>query len=152
MEIGSPEEEMAEGEDIEDTEDDSPDEEDDDMPEESPATAALRQVVTASITKAVTLEQSKALQLANRRAADFLNGVEEFYESWTANAVANLGLTASGAVDAIYKHANASKTALIELSGHCTAETLKAHVSELVATWDARRESLISSLLKTVQK
>lgn len=152
MEIGSPEEEMAEGEDIEDAEDDSPDEEDDDMPEESPATAALRQVVTASITKAVTLEQSKALQLANRRAADFLNGVEEFYESWTANAVANLGLTASGAVDAIYKHANASKTALIELSGHCTAETLKAHVSELVATWDARRETLISSLLKTVQK
>jgi hypothetical protein len=39
---------------------------------------------------------------------------------------------------------------LIEVAGHCTADTLKTHVSDEVATWTQRAERLTAAILRCV--
>jgi len=51
----------------------------------------------------------------------------------------------------IENHANESRRQLFDVAGCSTTENLKANVAQLVVTWDDRRESLISSILKAVQ-
>ena len=48
------------------------------------------------------------------------------------------------------QHAEESKRQLLDVAGSSTSTTLVGNVSELVATWDHRAESLISGLANTL--
>lgn len=141
MEIGSPAEEMQEGEPEEpDTSDDSP--------EESPALTALRQMILDGVQRSCEFEQSKAIQTASKRPNDFLQAVEALYESWAANTLP--GLTAEAVRAAISAHAEQSRRALVEVAGHSTADTLKTHVAEAVSAWGERASDLAAAICRLV--
>ena len=140
MEIGSPAEEAQEGEpDTEDTSDDSP---------EDDVTAALRQMILDGVERSCDFEQSKAIQTASKRPHDFLQAVESLYESWAANTLP--GLTAASVRRIISAHADQSRRELIEVAGHATAETLKAHVADMVTGWHDRAQALAAEILRAV--
>jgi HK97 family phage portal protein len=148
MEIGSPAEEMAEGEDEE--EDDSP-ESPATTPPQAPdeTTAAITQLVTAGITKACELEAAKAVQIAGRRAGDFMAGVEDFYRIWAEHTLA--GLESAAARQAIQAHADASLAALDVVNRHATPDTLRAQVEAAVAMWQQRKADLIARILGSIR-
>jgi HK97 family phage portal protein len=149
MEIGSPAEEMAEGEEEDDTPDDSPDEEDD-SEDDSDTMTALRQLISAGVAKACEIEAAKAVQIAGRRTGDFLAGMADFYTTWAENTLP--GLVAASVRDAIQQHASASYAALEAVARHATPDTLKGQVEAAVATWAARKDDLSQTILKKVSK
>lgn len=110
----------------------------------------LRAVIVSSVTKAVDLETSRAIRIANARAHEFLPAIEEFYETWTENTLP--GIEHNGVRSAIVTHAETSKRELIDVAGVSTTDSLKANVSELVVSWDRRRDQLIESIWKEVTK
>jgi len=140
MEIGSPAEEVQEGEsETEDASDDSP---------EDDVTAALRHMILDGVQRSCDFEQSKAIQTASKRPHDFLAAVESLYESWAANTLP--GLTAASVRRVISAHADQSRRDLIEVAGHATAETLKAHVADMVTGWHNRAQALAAEILRAV--
>jgi HK97 family phage portal protein len=149
MEIGSPEEEMAEGEEEDDTPDNSPDEEDD-SEGDSDTMTALRQLISAGVAKACEIEAAKAVQIAGRRTGDFLAGMADFYTTWAENTLP--GLAAVNVRTAIQSHATASYAALEAVARHATPDTLKGQVEAAVATWATRRDDLLQTILKKVSK
>jgi HK97 family phage portal protein len=142
IEIGSPAEEMQEGE------PQAPDTSGDNADDES--MTALRQIITAAIRRACEFESSKVIQIASKRPDSFLQAIEEFYDAWKVNSVP--GLSQPKAFQAIASHAQESQRQLIEVAGHATADTLKTHVAEAVSAWDTREASLVSAVLKQVTK
>lgn len=149
MEIGSPEEEMAEGEEEDDTPDDSPDEEDD-SEGDSDTMTALRQLISAGVAKACEIEAVKAVQIAGRRTGDFLAGMADFYTTWSENTLP--GLVAASVRTAIQQHASASYAALEAVVRHATPDTLRGQVEATVAAWTTRRDDLLQTILKKVSK
>lgn len=153
LEIGSAAEEMQEGEPDQpdtsgDNPEDTPDGTQDDTPEDSPAVAALRQMIVDGVQRSCEFETSKAIQTASKRPHDFLAAVESLADSWAENTLP--GLTSPQARQAIAAHAAESRRLLIEVAGHCTADTLKTHVSDEVATWTQRAEQLTAAILRCV--
>ena len=148
MEIGSPAEEMTEGETMDDTPDDSPDEEDD-SEDDSDTMTALRQLISAGVAKACEIEAAKAVQIAGRRTGDFLAGMADFYATWSENTLP--GLVAASVRTAIQQHASASYAALEAASRHATPDTLKGHVEAVVALWADRRAELTSRILNGIK-
>lgn len=145
LEIGSPGEEVQEGEPGQpDTSEDSPE----DSPEDTPAMTALRQMIVDGVQRSCEFEQSKAIQIASKRPHDFLAAVDALCQSWAENTLP--GLTTDKVRQTIAAHAEQSRQALIEVAGHCTADTLKTHVSDEVATWAERAEQLTNSILSSV--
>ena len=149
MEIGSPAEEMTEGETVDDTPDDSPDEEDD-SEDDSDTMTALRQLISAGVAKACEIEAAKAVQIAGRRTGDFLAGMADFYATWAENTLP--GLVAASVRTAIQQHANASYAALEAVVRHATPDTLKGQVEATVAAWTTRKDDLLQTILKKVLK
>lgn len=141
LEIGSPGEEVQEGEPGQpDTSEDSPE----DSPEDTPAMTALRQMIVDGVQRSCEFEQSKAIQTASKRPHDFLAAVDALCQSWAENTLP--GLTTDKVRQTIAAHAEQSRQALIEVAGHCTADTLKTHVAELVTTWQERAERLAARI------
>jgi hypothetical protein len=128
---------------------DTSDEDGEDTDESSPAENLLRAMITSSVTSAVKLEQSKVVQRAGSQPARFMAEVDAFYQTWTANTVA--GLEHSDARTAIISHAEESKRLLSDVHSVSTTLSLKSNVSDVVASWDSRAETLISSLMKAVR-
>ena len=110
--------------------------------------AALRQMIIDGVQRSCEFETSKAIQTASKRPHDFLAAVEALSDSWAENTLP--GLTSPQARQAIAAHAAESRRLLIEVAGHCTADTLKTHVSDEVATWAERAEQLTKSILSSV--
>ena len=129
---------------------DASDEDGEEPAEPSPAENLLRAMITSSVTSAVKLEQSKVVQRAGSQPARFMAEVDAFYQTWTANTVS--GLEHSDARTAIISHAEESKRLLSDVHSVSTTLSLKSNVSDVVASWDSRAETLISSLMKAVQK
>lgn len=150
MEIGSPAEEMAEGEEEADTPDDSPDEEDDSEDDESDTMTALRQLISAGVAKACEIEAAKAVQIAGRRTGDFLAGMADFYTTWSENTLP--GLVAASVRNAIQQYASASYAALEVVVRHATPDTLRGQVEATVAAWATRKDDLLQTILKKVSK
>ena len=148
MEIGSPAEEMAEGEAIDDTPDDSQGDEDDSEDNGGDAMTALRQLITAGVSKACEIEAAKAVQLAGRRTGDFLASMADFGKTWEENTLP--GLTSQAIRKAIQEHAAASYAALEAVSRHSTPDTLRGHVEAAVATWTQRKADLLARVLRAV--
>jgi hypothetical protein len=61
------------------------------------------------------------------------------------------GLTDSACRVAVISHAEASKKLLMDVHSVSTTDSLKANVTDVVATWDSRAEKLINSLMKAVK-
>ena len=145
LEIGSPGEEVQEGEPGQpDTSEDSPE----DSPEDTPAMTALRQMIVDGVQRSCEFEQSKAIQTASKRPHDFLAAVDALCQSWAENTLP--GLMTDKVRQTIAAHAEQSRQALIEVAGHCTADTLKTHVAELVTTWQGRAEQLAAAICRVV--
>lgn len=117
-------------------------------PPDTGTTAALRQMILDGVQRSCEFEQSKAIQTASKRPHDFLQAVESLCESWASNTLP--GLTAPAARQAIARHAEQTRLALVEVAGHATAETLKAHVAEAVSAWQDRADSLAAEILRAV--
>lgn len=149
MEIGGPAEEMAGGEEEDDTPDDSPDEEDD-SEGDSDTMTALRQLISAGVAKACEIEAAKAVQIAGRRTGDFLAGMADFYATWAENTLP--GLVVASVRTAIQQHASASYAALEAVVRHATPDTLKGQVEATVAAWATRKDDLLQTILKKVSK
>ena len=109
----------------------------------------LRAMVTSSVTSAIKLESAKMIQRAGIQADKFPAAVIEFYQTWTENTVP--GLTDSACRVAVISHAETSKKLLMDVHSVSTSGSLKANVTDVVATWDSRAEKLISSLMKAVE-
>lgn len=124
------------------------DEEKDDSPDQTEV--VLNKLITSTVTKAFDMETDRAIRMANRRATEFVQAVDEFYQTWTDNTLS--GLDDSSVRNVIASHAEESKRALLDVAGNSTMETLKQNVTELVCTWDSRRDSLIQSILHAVAK
>jgi hypothetical protein len=128
---------------------DASESESEDPAEPSPAENLLRAMITSSVTSAVKLEQSKVVQRAGSQPARFMAEVDAFYQTWTENTVP--GLTDSACRVAVISHAEASKKLLMDVHSVSTTDSLKANVTDVVATWDSRAEKLIKSLMKAVK-
>lgn len=109
----------------------------------------LKAMVTSSVTSAIKLESAKMIQRAAMQADKFPAAVTEFYQTWTENTVPALGDSACRV--AIISHAETSKKLLMDVHSVSTAGSLKANVTDVVATWDSRAEKLITSLMKAVE-
>lgn len=109
----------------------------------------LRAMVTSSVTSAIKLESAKMIQRAAMQADKFPAAVTEFYQTWTENTVP--GLSDSACRVAVISHAETSKKLLMDVHSVSTSGSLKANVTDVVATWDSRAEKLISSLMKAVE-
>jgi copper(I)-binding protein len=109
----------------------------------------LKAMITSSVTSAIKLESAKMIQRAGIQADKFPAAVIEFYQTWTENTVP--GLSDSACRVAVISHAEASKKLLMDVHSVSTSDSLKANVSDVVASWDSRAENLISSLMKAVE-
>jgi hypothetical protein len=109
----------------------------------------LKAMITSSVTSAIKLESAKMIQRAGIQADKFPAAVIEFYQTWTENTVP--GLSDSACRVAVIWHAEASKKLLMDVHSVSTSDSLKANVSDVVASWDSRAENLISSLMKAVE-
>jgi hypothetical protein len=109
----------------------------------------LRAMVTSSVTSAIKLESAKMIQRAGIQADKFPAAVVEFYQTWTENTVP--GLSDSASRLAVISHAEASKKLLMDVHSVSTSDSLKANVTDVVATWNSRAEKLINSLMKAVE-
>lgn len=109
----------------------------------------LRAMVTSSVTSAIKLESAKMIQRAAMQADKFPAAVTEFYQTWTENTVP--ALSESSCRVAVISHAETSKKLLMDVHSVSTSGSLKANVTDVVATWDSRAEKLISSLMKAVE-
>jgi hypothetical protein len=118
-------------------------------PQDDQMANVVRKLVSTSVTKSLELESSKAIQLA-ARANNFVSAIDEFYTSWSDRTLSEF--TEPEVRRLVQQHVDASKTALLDAAGSSTTENLKTNVAEVVATWDARAESLIDSVMKVVQK
>lgn len=114
------------------------------------AAVTLRAMIASGVTKATELESSKLIRMANSRAGQFLASVDEFYETWTENTLQ--GCDSESVRDAIALHAEASKAAVLDVAGVSTTDSLKSNVTDLVVTWDRRRDELINTIWKQVSK
>lgn len=123
------------------------------MPEEKDSGKTedlLRAMVTSSVTEAVKIERTRVVQRAGMQAEKFPAAVDEFYATWTDNTAP--GLTDSEARLCVISHAEQSKKLLMDVHSVSTVGSLKANVQDVVASWDARAETLIENLMKAVQK
>lgn len=126
-----------------------------DEPEQVPeatdakATAILRAMITSSVTEAIKIERTRVVQRAGMQAEKFPAAVDEFYSTWTDNTAP--GMADSGSRLSIISHAEDSKRMLMDVHAVSTVGSLKANVSDVVASWDKRAENLIDSLMKAVQ-
>jgi hypothetical protein len=110
----------------------------------------LRAMVTSSVTEALKIERDRVVQRAGMQAANFMGAVNEFYATWTDRTVS--ALTNSDARLAIISHAEESKRLLSDVHSCSTTSSLKANVSDVVASWDSRADNLVQNLMKAVQK
>ena len=110
----------------------------------------LRAMVTSSVTEALKIERDRVVQRAGMQAANFMVAVDEFYATWTDRTVS--ALTNSDARLAIISHAEESKRLLRDAHSCSTTSSLKANVSDVVASWDSRADNLVQNLMKAVQK
>lgn len=110
----------------------------------------LRAMVTSSVTQAVKIERDRVVQRAGMQAAKFIAAVDEFYATWTDSTLP--ALDQSDARLAIISHAEESKRLLNEAHSVSTTASLKANVTDVVASWDQRAEKLVENLMKVVQK
>jgi HK97 family phage portal protein len=125
-------------------------EEETEAPEEARASSLLRAMVTSAVTEDIRIECSRVVQRAGMRTeSDFQSSINEFYETWTKSTVPEL--TQSAARTAVISHAEASKKLLFDVHAVSTVGSLKANVQDVVASWDARAENLITELMKAVQ-
>jgi len=115
----------------------------------SPAETALRSMITTSISKDLKIERDRVTKRAAIEPTTFTKAIEDFYVTWTAQT--GDGLTSQAARSAIKKHAETSMKALKDVESVSTTESLKANVRDVVASWDARAEMLIESLMKAVR-
>lgn len=113
-------------------------------------TNILRAMVTSSVTQAVKIERDRVVQRAGMQAAKFITAVDEFYATWTDSTLP--ALEQSEARLAIISHAEESKRLLNEAHSVSTTASLKANVTDVVASWDSRAEKLVENLMKVVQK
>jgi hypothetical protein len=118
-------------------------------PEEAKSSTLLRAMVTASVTEAIKIERTRVVQRAGMQADKFTTAIDEFYATWTDNTAP--GLTDSAARVCVISHAEASKKLLFDVHAVSTVGSLKANVQDVVASWDARAENLITELMKAVQ-
>ena len=118
-------------------------------PEEAKASRLLRAMVTSSVTEAIKIERTRVVQRAGMQADKFPTAVDEFYATWTDNTAP--GMSGSESRLAIISHAEASKKMLLDVHSVSTVGSLKANVSDVVASWDTRAENLITELMKAVQ-
>lgn len=123
-----------------------------DMPEheDDKATAFLRAMITSSVTEAIKIERTRVVQRAGMQADKFPAAVDEFYHTWTDNTAT--GMSDSVSRLSVIAHAEASKRMLMDVHAVSTSGSLKANVADVVASWDSRAETLISNLMKAVQK
>ena len=110
----------------------------------------LRAMVTSSVTEALKIERDRVIQRAGMQAASFMVAVDEFYATWTDKTVS--ALTNSDARLAIISHAEESKRLLSDVHSCSTTSSLKANVSDVVASWNSRADNLVQNLMKAVQK
>lgn len=110
----------------------------------------LRQLVTSTLTRDLQIERDRVVQRAGMRATKFAESLDTFYETWTTSTAE--ALTADGVRKAIFNHAGESKKILVDLHSCCTIENLKAQVQSVVASWEARGQQLIESIMKEVTK
>jgi HK97 family phage portal protein len=125
------------------------DPEETETPEEAKSSSLLRAMVTASVTEAIKIERTRVVQRAGMQADKFTTAIDEFYATWTDNTAP--GLTDSAARVCVISHAEASKKLLFDVHAVSTVGSLKANVQDVVASWDARAENLITELMKAVQ-
>jgi hypothetical protein len=120
--------------------------------EDSPDQMAnvLRAMITSSVTDAIKLEKDRVVQRAGIQAASYPDSISEFYATWTNKTVP--ALADSQARLAIISHAEESKRLLLDVHSVSSTSSLKNNVSDVVASWDSRAESLVENLMKAVQK
>lgn len=118
--------------------------------EDSKTENILRAVITSAVTSAIKIERDRVVQRAGMQAAKFASAVDEFYDTWTDSTLP--ALEQSEARLAIIAHAEESKKLLSDVHSVSTTTSLKANVSDVVASWDSRVEKLVENLMKVVQK
>ena len=121
-------------------------------PEEKDTSKAenlLRAMIVTSVTDAIKIERDRVVQRAGMQAEKFLSAVDEFYATWTDNTVQ--ALATSEARLCVIGHAEESKRLLNDAHSVSTTDSLKGNVKDVVASWDARAETLIENLMKAVQ-
>jgi HK97 family phage portal protein len=128
----------------------SSDDDSEDSEEPSQAENLLRAMITSSVTDAIKIEKSRVVSRAGMQSEKFQSAIEEFYATWTDSTVPEMGDSVSRLC--IISHAEESKRLLSDVHSVSTSGSLKANVSDVVASWDSRAENLISSLMKAVQK
>jgi hypothetical protein len=128
---------------------DASESESEDPAEPSPAENLLRAMITSSVTDAIKIEKSRVVSRAGMQSGNFHSAIEEFYATWTDSTVPEMGDSVSRLC--IISHAEESKRLLSDVHSVSTSGSLKANVSDVVASWDSRAEILISSLMKAVK-
>jgi hypothetical protein len=128
---------------------DASESESEDPAEPSPAENLLRAMITSSVTDAIKIEKSRVVSRAGMQSGNFHSAIEEFYATWTDSTVPEMGDSVSRLC--IISHAEESKRLLSDVHSVSTSGSLKANVSDVVASWDSRAENLISSLMKAVE-
>ena len=116
---------------------------------DSPAETALRAMITSSITKDLKLERDRVVKRAGIEPATFSDAISAFYVTWTQQT--GEGLTSDAARKVIQGHAEESMRKLRDAESVSTTSSLKSNVQDVVASWDARAETLIENLMKAVQ-
>ena len=128
---------------------DASESESEDPAELSPAENLLRAMITSSVTDAIKIEKTRVVSRAGMQSGNFHSAIEEFYATWTDSTVPEMGDSVSRLC--IISHAEESKRLLSDVHSVSTSGSLKANVSDVVASWDSRAETLISSLMKAVK-
>ena len=116
-------------------------------PPDNQQSATLRALITSNVTDAIRIEQQRVV-VAAKKEDNFCEWLDGFYNTWCEKSVS--GLKSTDATLAKLTHAAESKRQLLDVAGSSTTSTLVNNVTELVATWDQRAETLISGLVESV--
>lgn len=117
---------------------------------ETEVEAMVRRIVSARAQTSLEVEARQVVKAAGTEA-NFVSWLESFYTSWperSADTLQEVGKV-SGSVFA--EHADASKQALLEVAGSCTASTLVESVKACVSEWPSRLDRLTSAIVKELK-
>jgi HK97 family phage portal protein len=123
------------------------DDEPQEAPQDNPQQQMLRALIASNVTDAVKIEQQRVV-VAAKKEDNFCEWLDVFYQTWCDKSVS--GLQSTEATNCKEVYAEESKRQLLDVAGSSTSSTLAGNVSELVATWNQRAESLITGLAESI--
>lgn len=113
-------------------------------PDPEPSRQSSANPAQAQLEHMIGIESKRVISFAGN-SVNFTRRIESFYQRWEtklADCIEKMG----GDRDIASAHCQESLSQIIEITGECTEETLKAKVTQLVESWSVRAVQMVEEM------